>query len=64
MNPENGSLKMKIQAELHFHIYTNGKTTTQITILIEMGDEQKQQQQVTSSETFVYFIPINRDVSF
>ena len=55
---------MKIQAELHFHIYTNGKTTTQITILIEMGDEQKQQQQVTSSETFVYFIPINRDVSF
>ena len=55
---------MKIQAELHFHIYTNGKTTTQITILIEMGDEQKQQQQVTSSETIVYFIPINRDVSF
>ena len=46
---------MKIQAELHFHIYTNGKTTTQITILIEMGDEQKQQQQVTSSDTFVYF---------
>ena len=55
---------MKIQAELHFHIYTNGKTTTQITILIEMGDEQKQQQQVTSSETFVYFIPINTDASF